>query len=298
MQITPENLGPLAPHLMDLAGELHRREQTLTLIGGFGLLLRRAYRQEEDALTLLTTLPETRTTDDFDVVLRLEVLADPAARQGVTEVLQQLGYEVKVPYFQFVKPGTAGPNGLEVKVDFLTTAPGEEDTQVKQNAMRVGPAKRPKSEAPLHAYATPELIGLDAPHLEIQVEGKGTDETPQRGTIRLPHPFTLMLMKLHAMSDEHHGKRDLGPRPAFARKHARDLLTLAALLTEAESVQLPALNGQYAEHPAFQRGAEIVAEFFSSAAGPGMTYLRPPLARGSADEAEFLSLLRETYPQT
>ena len=39
LPVTTASLGPLAPHLMDLAGELTAAGQALILIGGFGLLL-------------------------------------------------------------------------------------------------------------------------------------------------------------------------------------------------------------------------------------------------------------------
>ncbi|GHF57752.1 hypothetical protein HNQ07_003951 [Deinococcus metalli] len=94
LAVTTSTFGPLAPHLMDLAGALTAADQPLILIGGFGLLLRRAYREQEQAKTLLGTLPDTRTTDDFDVVLCLKLLADPTARQIVTSVLTTLGYTV------------------------------------------------------------------------------------------------------------------------------------------------------------------------------------------------------------
>lgn len=119
LAVTTATFGPMAPHLMDLAGALTAASQPLILIGGFGLLLRRAYRDQEEGQTLLGTLPDSRTTDDFDVVLSLELLANPAGRQAISSVLTTLGYTVKVQYFQFVKPGTHEPNGKKVKVSTL-----------------------------------------------------------------------------------------------------------------------------------------------------------------------------------
>ncbi|WP_229832226.1 hypothetical protein, partial [Deinococcus metalli] len=192
---------------------------------------------------------------------------------------------VKVPYFQFVKSGSSGPNGQEVKVDFLSPLPGPDAGAVKVNAMRVGATKHAPGEPSLHAYATPELIALDAPGLTFDVGGSGTDGQHRTGRVTLPHPFTLMLMKLHAFADEHRGKRDLGPRPAYARKHALDLLTLAALLTPEESDQLPTLRQAYIGLPPMQAAADIVRESFSARSDAGVAYLQPPLPPRSEDES-------------
>ncbi|WP_412030571.1 hypothetical protein [Deinococcus yunweiensis] len=295
LAVTTATFGPMAPHLMDLAGALTAASQPLILIGGFGLLLRRAYRVQEQTQTLLEALPASRTTDDFDVVLSLELLANPAARQAISSVLTTLGYKVEVQYFQFVKPGTHEPNGKKVKVDFLTPLPGPDAGAVKVKAMRVGAAKRAPGEPPLHAYATPELIALDAPGLTFDIEGPGTDGHHRTGRVTLPHPFTLMLMKLHAFADEHRGKRDLGPRPAYARKHALDVLTLAALLTPEESDQLPDIQLAYSSYPPVQEAAAIIDEYFSSSVTSGVAYLQPPLQPRSEDESKFLELLQDTY---
>lgn len=293
--VTASTFGPMAPHLMDLTGAMTAAGQPLILIGGFGLLLRRAYRDQEEGQTLLGTLPDSRTTDDFDVVLSLELLANPAGRQAISSVLTTLGYTVKVQYFQFVKPGTSEPNGQEVKIDFLTPLPGPDAGAVKVKAMRVGAARRALGEPPLHAYATPELIALDAPGLTFDIEGPGTDGHHRTGRVTLPHPFTLMLMKLHAFADEHRGKRDLGPRPAYARKHALDLLTLAALLTPEESDQLPALRQAYSGLLPIQEASAIIGEYYGSRGAPGMAYIQPPLQPRSEDESKFLELLQDTY---
>ena len=90
--VTASTFGLMAPHLMDLTGAMTAAGQPLILIGGFGLLLRRAYRDQEEGQTLLGTLPDSRTTDDFDVVLSLELLANPAGRQAISSVLTTLGY--------------------------------------------------------------------------------------------------------------------------------------------------------------------------------------------------------------
>lgn len=293
--VTTANLGPLAPHLMDLAAAFAAANQPLVLIGGFGLLLRRAYREQQQAQTLLDTLPEARTTNDFDVVLGLEILTDPSARQELTAILTDLQYQVAVEYFQFIKPEAAGPNGQPVKVDFLTPLPPPTTKALRVNGVRVGPKKRQTGEPPLHAFATPELIALDAPNLTLDVAGPGSDGQPRTGKVNLPHPFTLMLMKLHAFMDEHNGKRDLGSRPMYARKHALDVLTLAALLTPEESDQLPQLRAKYEEHPAMHRAKEIVDEYFNSTTAVGTGYLQPLLQAQSPDEVNFLDLLLDTY---
>ena len=106
MNLTGSTFGPLAPFLLDLAAAFQARDLPLLLVGGSGLLLRRLWRLEEDAQTLISAVPPQRTTDDFDVLLRLEILDDPARRRAVREVLIELGYQVHAANFQFTRPGS------------------------------------------------------------------------------------------------------------------------------------------------------------------------------------------------
>ena len=77
----------------------------------------------------------------------------------------------------------------------------------------------------------------------------------------LTNPYALYLMKLFAFRDEEEGKKGVG-RQDYARKHAQDIATITALLTESETAELPAYGVRHAGHPLAQEAVQIVDQYF------------------------------------
>ena len=297
MKLTETNFGPLAPHLIDLAAAFQGRGLPLSLVGGSGLLLRRLYRTAETVSTLIDTVPVARTTDDFDLLLRLEVLADAEQRLAIREALTELGYQTYAKNFQFIKSGTgdAALGRREVKVDFLAPMPGADASGLKVSSHRVGATKSGKDDS-LHGYATEEAVLTDEPPLSLTLEGRGTDSTERHSEVLLPHPFTLLIMKLHAFRDAHLGnERHEEPRPELARKHVADVYTLVALLTQAEETSLAALSKRYAGHPAMQESVSIVGSLLTGTTSQGTLVLREALSIDPDDLLTFLEVLGSTF---
>ena len=67
---------PLHKSLLDLLRELERCGVPLTVGGGYGLYLKRMHLARTGEQSLFTELPEVRSTNDIDMFLRAEVLAD------------------------------------------------------------------------------------------------------------------------------------------------------------------------------------------------------------------------------
>src|SRR5262245_41427274 len=82
----------LTASLLDLLTELEGRGISLTVGGGFGLYLKRRHLEQTGAQTLFAELPEPRSTDDLDLFLRAEVLADLGRTREVAEAIRRLGY--------------------------------------------------------------------------------------------------------------------------------------------------------------------------------------------------------------
>jgi len=80
--------------LLDLLCELDGQEVPLTMGGGYGLYLKRTHLTEMRQQTLLSELPEVRATNDLDMFLRAEVLADLQRTKAVADAIKRLGYEV------------------------------------------------------------------------------------------------------------------------------------------------------------------------------------------------------------
>ena len=166
---------------------------------------------------------------------------------------------------------------------------------LKVSSPRVGAKKSGEGES-LHGYVTPEALLTDATPLKLIVEGAGTGGTEQRGEVLLPHPFTLIMMKLHAFRDAHLGnKQHPDRRPELARKHVADVYALVALLTQEEEQTLGTLGQRYADQPATQEAASIVETLLSSANAAGTLVLQEALSIDPEDLQTFLEALESAF---
>ena len=85
-------MDPLFSSLLELLSELDRQGVPLTVGGGFGLYLKRAHLARTGERTLFVELPEVRSTNDIDMFLRAEVLADLSRAREVASAIERLGY--------------------------------------------------------------------------------------------------------------------------------------------------------------------------------------------------------------
>jgi len=298
--MTPLDLGatpfaPLSTHLLDLLQALDGKEVPLILVGGFGLFLRRQVAVQRGSATLYEVIPEPRATEDLDFILKLQLLADLSKMAALRATLDGLGYEVieSAKEYQFRKPGTVWGSHRNVKIDLMARSPEEGDPKLHIGGRRLMPKKQ---NNPLHAFRTPEAIAVEEDLQEIVLSGLGTSGATCTGTIYLPAPFALLLMKLFAFRDEQIGQK--GPnREQYARKHAIDLYTISALLTAEEYDMLPTYREKYGSHPVTQEAKLIVSEYFTRRDSAGALRLQEhpdfPIVNQLDD---FLSLLTEILP--
>jgi hypothetical protein len=295
MKLDKTPFAPLAVYLIDLLHRLEKEDIPLIIVGGFGLFLRREYRLQTNARTLYADVPALRSTEDFDVILTLSLLADATKVHALREALNALGYRV-VPgaeKYQFLKSGTAGEGRRDVKVDLLAREPDAErgDPALPFDSRRVKPGEK---NNPLHARRTPEAIAAEDNLLAIPVEGLRSDATSYQGIVYLPHPYALLLMKLFAFRDEETGNKGVGREP-YARKHALDLYTLAALMTDEEYTTLSLFRSRYGAHPVVREAGTIVRDFFSTPTHRGVVRLRE--ATSTLERlTDLLALLSEMFP--
>jgi hypothetical protein len=297
MNLENTPFAPLMPHLFDLLHALEPHGIPLILAGGSGLLLRREWLEASGTPSLITNIPSARATDDFDVILRLEVLADSKKRKGFRQALDTLGYVVVkgAEKYQFIKPGTGTNGGRDVKVDLLARAPETNDPNLRADQRRVRPHQ---SGSPIHAHVTSEAIAVEDELLVLKLEGRRGNGEIAAGTVLLPHPYALLMMKLFAFRDEHQGQKGPG-REAYARKHAGDLFTITAMITSSENDALPNFRGRYQQSPIAREAAEIVRSFFEDPTSPGVARMREQLGVIEPPDLElFLGVLRETFPLT
>jgi hypothetical protein len=110
INLTQTIFAPLGAHLLDLVAALEGEDIPLILVGGFGLFLRQEVVLASGEPRLYADAPSPRATEDFDIVLKLNLLADVARMQRLRDALEGLDYKVvaSAQEYQFVKPDTAG----------------------------------------------------------------------------------------------------------------------------------------------------------------------------------------------
>jgi len=257
---------------------------TLTIGGGLGLLLRDEHLREENVRTL-RPYPALRSTLDIDVFLSRDVIVNAEHMKTVRAILEQLDYEPRkeAHYFQFIHEAEGKEGGGPIKVDLLAALPGG-GADVKVN----GPRIRPRGYDGLHARVTREAFPVESDATEFSMK---CDDGVVK--VRVPHPFSYVIMKLHAFRD-----RLDDPDPDLSRYHAFDIYIAVAMLTEGEFEGAGAMRSDYEEVPEFVEAQEIRREHFGARTDLGPVRLYEHIKSVHLDERSiqleaFLEDLKE-----
>jgi hypothetical protein len=277
--------------LLDLLHEVQDTDIKLIIGGGYGIYLKAEYVRRLRLRTLLLEWPEPRSTNDLDLVLRPELLIEPAKLEPLAESILRLGYQV-VPgaeKYQFVKPGPGGAGAGGLKIDLLTGPQSHfHGTRVRTDSRRA----RPNPSIGIHAHPMDEAATLEEGLLSLSFDGKLSSGDLWQTEIFLPHPYTFLMMKLFAFRDR---LKDVNKE--FGRYHALDLYTILATTTEEEWRIALELRDQYKDQPYVKKAGDLVSDYFSALDCMGMvrlkesTYYRPELQLG-----DFMSALQELFP--
>jgi hypothetical protein len=280
----------LTTSLLDLHFELDRLGISLTIGGGFGLYLKRTHVASTGERTLFEALPVLRVTNDIDLFLRAEVIADPERTAEVASVVRSLGYDA-IPgaeYYQWSRTRVVDGTPREVKLDLLVGPTAAVRSRLHGDARRV----RPKGKSVgLHAHPTEEAVGLEENPIPIPVVGRRSDGSDYRGTVFVPRAFPYLMMKLHAFDDrKDDAAKELG------RHHALDLFTLVGIMTEAEYEDSVRMGRELASAKQVDRSRRIVNQSFSAPTAIGPLRLREhPLFRADFAVVEFIEVLAEIF---
>jgi len=174
-------------------------------------------------------------------------------------------------------------------VDLLARTPDlKQFPSVNMDVRRI----RPNPSVGLHAHRTDEAIAIEEKLSEITLTGLRTNGEPYTGTLFLHSTYALLMMKLYALRDQVNDETR-----GFGRKHALDLYTLMAILTEPEYAETHELSLRYRETEEARECARIVADLFATIDSIGMLRVRENEAFPiNADIADFRALLEETFP--
>jgi hypothetical protein len=253
----------LTASLLDLLHQLEGRGISITVGGGFGLYLKRQHLAATRQEMLFDQLPEPRSTNDLDLFLRVEVIADLGRTQEVAEAIRRLGYTAveTAKFLQWKREVVVAGVAQEVKIDILVgpLGPFRERLHVKM------PRVRPKGSIEFHAYAVEEAIRIEDEPLAVAVTGIRSTGEPYAGTAFVPQAFPYLMMKLHAFDD----RRDRGQEDK-QRQHALDLYTIVGMMTEKEFQRAKELGAAYATDEHVRRACAIVRGHF-----PGRPFSPP-----------------------
>jgi hypothetical protein len=287
--MNPEDL--LEASLLDLLYELRDAELPLILAGGYGLYRKRQHVLQIGARLIMNWVPPARSTNDLDVFLRTEVLANSQHAKLLRDALDRLGYEVitGAEHYQFVREIMITGARHEVKIDLLTREPDPvQYPNLKYDTRRV----RPRPSVDLHAHTTKEAIAIEEDPIPVTLSGSRTTGEAYSDVIYLPQAYPYLMMKLFAFRDQHQRSWK-----GFGREHALDLYTLVSILTEAEYQRTLQFVADYETTASAEEAAQIVTSLFATPESLGPLRLREhQLFAPEMDVPRFLAILREIFP--
>lgn len=286
-------MDPLTASLLDLLHELESQEIVLTVGGGFGLFLKRQHLTSTGQQMLFDRLPEPRATNDLDLFLRAEVLADLDRTRLVAEAIRRLGYTVveEAKFLQWKREILVGsvPQPQEVKIDVLVGPLGKYRVNLHVKKPRVRPKGR--NDIQFHAHAVEEAIHIEDEPIAVTISGRRSTGEPCGGTVYVPEAFPYLMMKLHAFEDrKDDAEIDLG------RHHALDLYTITGMMTEREYERSRELGAFQTDNRYFQRARAIVRNYFGGTTAVGVLRIQEhKLFRKEFLLDEFMSVLGEIF---
>ncbi|MHB1421908.1 MAG: hypothetical protein ACYC3I_01680 [Gemmataceae bacterium] len=189
-------MDPLMASLLDILHELKGQEVPITVGGGFGLFLKRRHLTSAGQRTLFDhdRLPAPRSTNDLDLFLRVEVLADLSRTRLVAKAIRRLGYTAveEAKFLQWKQEVLVGsvPQPQEMRIDVLVGPLGEYRKKLHVNMPRV----RPKGKIEFHAHAVEEAIHIEDEPIAVTISGKRSMREPSVGTVYVPQAFPYLMM--------------------------------------------------------------------------------------------------------
>lgn len=270
------------PYLIELIRRMDEEGFPLVVAGGLGLHLKRRWVgqqvREHGRRTLLPVVPEARITRDIDVFMQMDVFSRASADGGsITRfrgVLAGLEYEPieGAEFFQFKR--RIGEDEV-VKLDLHTRLPdARESVVVKYNRPRVGPKRQPTLK--LHAYGTPEAFAVDEGAQTLPLIGDDLEGRGFTGSVRVPHPFAALCMKIQAAVDFERlsPAEQSSVKHAVKQKHAFDVYLLVAMLDPQEVDEIEGFVRVYAIDPRFVAIQDGVREVFATSDSAGFRTVR------------------------
>lgn len=272
---------PLFDWLHALASRLDRDAVRITIAGGYGLLLRETVARRRGSRPRRGIPAATRSTDDLDVLLAVEIITDPAKMRSIREALDDLGFmpHPRAQNYQFVERARYERGERGVKIDLLApSVPPELEHLVTTDSGRDVRRIRPKGFNGLHAHVTPEALTAADHLLEVTLGSEGSP------VVYVPHPYSHLMLKLYALRDRMWEAGEAN----FGRHHAFDIYRILALTTDEDWTAAASLREKFGTATVVRRANAYAAALFANDGAPGATrlaeYARDEGVRLTADD--------------
>jgi hypothetical protein len=236
--------------------------------------LRSQREAEGRQITLIDDIPETRATQDLDLILNVGLWIEITKAQSLCDVLQsRLGYETVLHNWQFRKPLPAAQDRY-VKLDIQSRSPTAEErklVKVRGNPKQVGRDMK----TGIAGRETPEAFAVDALPIALPVSFEGG-----HAAVFVPHPYAWLNMKVRAAYDwflEQRGevRPKLTPNGDRIRlKHVYDVYVVTAMMTEKELTEASTLAELYQDHDEARKTREQARELYGKADAIGIQAIR------------------------
>lgn len=260
----------LRSSILDLLHALGNDAHGILLGGGYGLYLKQLHLAGAGVRTLIGAdlWPAPRATQDLDLMLSAEMVADARSMTALRASLDKLNYRVVEgsEYLQFARTSSATQ---VVKIDLLTAQLDvlKKIPAISADSRRARPAAADRPE--LHAHPTDGALQLTEAPLVIEVSGNLSTGQAFTAPVTIPHSFSYLLMKLTAYRDRRNdADKDMG------RHHALDVFRIVAMLTEPEYVQVQAYLRQFVADAQVRSCVDLVRSDFGSSTAPGVLAMR------------------------
>lgn len=207
----------LLEELISLNMKLRKNGISIILGGGMGLFLRESFLVGERS-PRYPIRPGSRSTDDLDMLLTADLIANAEKMNALRDVLKAAEYKPTVNFFQFERQIKNQPFSGSAKVDLLAAPPKSvDDVKIKR------PRIRPRGSEKIHGYLTDEAAGIGIEAISIDLSNHTTNTADEDAQVCIPSSFNYLILKLHAFYDR---KDRSDPGSDEGRHHAFDIFRI------------------------------------------------------------------------
>ena len=220
-------LDTLFEELLALNSRFEEAGVSIILGGGMGLYLRDQFLGGQRS-PRYPVRPESRSTEDLDMLLNADVIVDAEKMNALRDVLDEMGYEDETKHFQFVRTLEIARQKRTVRVDLLAAPPADADREkVKIKRPRV----RPHASEQIHGFLTDEAAGIDIGKVPIDLSSDvDADQGDSAGSlVYIPSCFNYLILKLNAFHDRRDRTDDESDQ---GRHHAFDIFRVVTDMRE------------------------------------------------------------------